>query len=480
MRPGTPKIIRVVGTAITHPAQMISVLSGRNITTFLNLLRESGLKVAFSNTLRVVNNSISDIERINELCGTDIKAFSGEVVKVTCSEKPLVSVLIPVYNQFEYTYWCIRSIVETTESIDYEIIVADDQSSDSTLQIQDFLPGIILIRNEKNLRYTLNCNNAAKKAKGKYLILLNNDTIVTKGWMQSLIQTMENRPDAGIVGSKLLYPDGVLQEDGCVIWQDGTAWNVGKGLNPNLPEFNYLKEADYVSAASLIIRKDLWDENGGFDERYAPSYCEDSDLAFQIRARGYKVLCQPKSVVIHFEGMTKGKAVSSQLKSYQIVNTQKFQEKWKIVLEDQHPVGRDMFTARDRSDQKKCIVFIDEGVTNFEGDDYDKHVANKILDCVKSGNSVKLIPDNYIFNEKNTTIFQNEGVEVLYGGEARRDGNKWIRNYKKYVDQAIICRPSLVNKYSKLFRGVDIKILYTEYEKLKKKQKTNNSPTIGE
>lgn len=474
MREGAPRLIKIITTTARNPAQMISIINERNITTFFSILRKRGIKVAFSNMFRVINNSISDIERISNLDGVTIEVFTGERIEVPCSENPLVSVVIPVYNQFEYTYWCVRSIVETTKNIDYEIIIADDCSNDLTLQIDDYLPGIRLIRNETNLKFTLNCNNAIKNAKGKYVILLNNDTIVTENWMQSLIDTIEGYTNVGIVGSKLVYPDGILQEAGCIIWQDGTAWNVGKGSNPNLPEYNYLKEADYVSAASLMIPKTIWDEVGGFDERYAPSYCEDSDLAFKVREYGYKVLYQPKSKAIHFEGMTNGKTTNSKLKSHQLINIQKFCEKWEYKLHYQHPVGSDFFIARDRSGNKKCIVFIDDSITDTEGDDYDRYVVNAITEYAKNGLSVKLIPDNYIYDEDNAPYYQDMGVEVLYGGRARKDGKKWIRDCKKYVDQVIICRPLLINKYSKLFRESNIRFLHDEYLSLLDEQRIEN------
>ena len=459
MREGAPKIIGIIKALSEHPGQMIPLFSSRNYNTFLSVLRESGLKVAISNMMRVMDNSASDIERINVLKGIEVQEFTGQVFNVPYCGNPLVSVVIPVYNQFEYTYWCVRSIVETTKGMDYEIIIADDCSTDTTKDIEKYLPGVRVIRNEHNLRFTLNCNTAVRYARGKYVALLNNDTIVREGWMSTLVDVLEKDPKAGLVGSKMTYPDGVLQEAGCVVWRDGSAWNIGKGLNPNLPQFNYVKEVDYVSGASFMFPKAVWDELMGFDERYAPSYCEDSDLAFQMRYNGYKVMYQPASCVVHFEGMSNGKALGSSLKSYQLVNTRKFYEKWRDVLMDHSPIGADLFVARDRSSKKRCVVYVDEHITDSNGDEFDRFATEEMISCARNGDSVKLIADDYFLDENKAMVFQKEGIEVLYGGEARRDQKKWAHDYKKFVDVVIVCRPYLMRKYRKLFRGTEVRLI---------------------
>lgn len=214
-----------------------------------------------------------------------------------------VSIIIPVYNQWKFTYRCLFSILKHTNNIKYEIIIADDVSSDETLNISDAVKNIKVIRNEKNLGFLLNCNNAAKHAQGKYILFLNNDTQVQQNWLDTLVELVESDETIGMVGSKLIYPSGRLQEAGGIIWNDGSGWNFGRLDNPNKPEYNYIKEVDYISGASIMLSKKLWNEVGGFDERYIPAYFEDTDLAFEVRKHGYKVMFQPKSIVVHFEGV---------------------------------------------------------------------------------------------------------------------------------------------------------------------------------
>ena len=377
-------------------------------------------------------------------------------------EHPTVSIIIPVYNQFHYTYVCLKSILENTQDVSYEVIIADDVSTDQTVNIKNIVKNITVVRNEQNLRFLRNCNNAAKYARGKYIHFLNNDTQVQEKWLSSLVQLIESDASIGMVGSKLVYPDGRLQEAGGILWRDGSAWNYGNGADPSAPEYNYVKEADYISGASIMISKELWEQLGGFDEHFAPAYCEDSDLAFSVRKAGYKVMYQPLSVVVHFEGVSNGTDLNSGLKAYQVENSKKFYTKWKDVLEAEHyPNAESVFTARDKSRNKKCVLIVDHYVPHFDKDAGSKTVYQYIKLFCQSGYNVKFIGDNFYRHEPYTTALEQLGVEVLVGNYYANHWKDWVKANAKYIDFAFLNRPHIAVNYIDVIRkNTNAKIVY--------------------
>ena len=379
-------------------------------------------------------------------------------------ENPKVSIIIPVYNQIHYTYACLVSLLENTQGYDYEIIIADDVSTDATKEIDNFVSGLVIARNVTNQGFLKNCNNAAKKARGEYIFFLNNDTTVEKDWLSPLIKLLESDKGIGMVGSKLIYPDGRLQEAGGIIWSDGSGWNYGRCDDPNKPEYNYVRDVDYISGAAIMLSRKLWEDIGGFDERYAPAYCEDSDLAFEVRKRGLRVVYQPLSVVVHFEGVSNGTDVNGTgLKRYQVENNKKLQEKWSEEFKNQYdnvgvPNG---FRARERSMGKKVILFVDHYVPTFDKDAGSKTTFQYIKMFIERGYVVKFLPDNFAKSEPYTGILEQMGVEVLYGNEMRTNIFEWIESNQANIDIAYLNRPHIATKYIDFIKEkTDIKIIY--------------------
>ena len=220
---------------------------------------------------------------------------------------PVVSIVIPVFNKFDLTYACVKSIEEHGARIPYEIIIVDDCSRDETvLASLAFFGNVRLVRNSANSGFVLSCNRGFAAARGEYVVFLNNDTQVKPGWLDELYETLCRDPKVGIAGSKLLYPDGRLQECGGIIWRMGDGWNWGRDQDASDPRFCYMRDSDYVSGAALMIKSSLFDEIGRFDERYVPAYYEDTDLCFKVRSRGYRTVVQPASEIVHFEGASAG------------------------------------------------------------------------------------------------------------------------------------------------------------------------------
>ena len=231
---------------------------------------------------------------------------------------PKISIVIPVHNKFELTYHCLASLILAINKSKFEVIVVDDQSSDRTPKVSEIVHNTRYIRNEVNLGFLLSSCNGAESAKGEFIVFLNNDTEVTSGWLDELVQSFDMFDSVGMVGSKLLYPNGKLQEAGGIVWGSGRPWNIGNGDNAEHPKYNYTRQADYLSGASLMINRNVWEEIGGFSKEFAPAYYEDTDLAFKVREAGYKTLYCPFSTVIHFEGMSNGRDTNAGIKRFRV------------------------------------------------------------------------------------------------------------------------------------------------------------------
>ncbi|MDO8726222.1 MAG: sulfatase-like hydrolase/transferase [Candidatus Methanoperedens sp.] len=402
------------------------------------------------------------IKKINKFPSAALENWNGkQMIFPVPSENPDVSIIIPVHNNSKYTYNCLNSILKNTQR-SFEIIVIDDASSDETTELLRNVENIRVIRNDNNLGFVESCNIGAKSGKGKYLFFLNNDTIVTENWLEPLINAI-SKQDVGAVGAKLIYPDGKLQEAGGIIWNDASGWNYGRFDDPDKPEYNFVREVDYCSGAALIVKNELFNKIGGFDERFKPAYYEDIDLCFSIRKLGFKVLYQPHSAVIHFEGVTGGTDIKTGPKKHQELNKPKFYDKWKetLLLENHNPDAANLlFYARNKR-KGKNILLIDHYVPTFDKDAGSYMVYNFIKVLSDLGHKVTFIGDNFARLEPYTSIIQQMGVEVIYSPYIKSIGSFLVEK-GKFFEIVILGRAHIaVNHISNVKKSCpDSKIVF--------------------
>jgi GT2 family glycosyltransferase/glycosyltransferase involved in cell wall biosynthesis len=410
---------------------------------FLGAIGEdSGLARALRSAL-VVSSNVMRGRRWSE-------GLRRRIVLPRCDE-PVASLIIPVHAQPALTEACLRSIVASTEGLPYEVIIVNDTADPRTSRVLGVVRNARLIVNETNLGFSRSVNRGAAEARGRYLVLCNNDIEVRPGWLRSLIDCAESAPDVGIVTPKFLYPAGRLNEAGGIVWRDGSAANFGRGDDPEHPIYNYRREVDYGSAAALLVRRDLWEDVGAFDERYAPAYYEDTDLCFAARERGLRVLYEPAAEVIHAEGSSHGTDMAAGAKRHQELNRPKFVGKWAQQLERQPPppaTPEEGRRARDRA-RGDHVLIVDHRIPSPDMDSGSVRMMYMLRALLDLGCSVTFLPGDLWRSEPYCRHLQSMGIEVLYGPiDVRRE----IAERGDRLRLAILCRATTAIKYLHLVR----------------------------
>ncbi len=247
---------------------------------------------------------------------------------------PRVSIVIVAFNKSEYTIECLRSIWTHTAGIPYEVILVDNGSESVHCdQVRPYLGPAQFLELGTNRGFGEGNNIGVERAAGEFVLLLNNDVTATPNWLAPLVEVMDTRADAGAVGVRLVYPDGVLQEAGAYLRADGTAYQRGKGERAETSHYDALEVVDYCSAAAVLVRKEIFLRVLGFDLCYDPAYYEDSDLCLKIEVMGFRTYYCPETTVIHHEGATSRDASLNQgLHNVVEVNRQKFLARWQDRL----------------------------------------------------------------------------------------------------------------------------------------------------
>ena len=332
-----------------------------------------------------LKNAIKNLE-------LNYKTLKLDPIKFSNKQNIKASIIIPAHNKVNTTYYCLCSLLLACNLNNFEIIVVDDGSNDQTRELETIVEGIKVIHNKDPLRFIGACNKGVAEAK-EYIVLLNNDTEVTSGWLDALIEGFTTFDNVGLVGSRLLYPDGRLQDAGGIIWASGDPWNYGNGQNPWDPRFSYARQADYLSGAALMTTKKVWDEVGGLSEYLKPMYFEDTDLSFKVREAGYKTYYIPQSIIYHFEGITSGTDTSQGFKKYQEVNRPKFKKRWATSFSSHGVVGKEPDLEKDRGNVGR-VLFIDYQLPRGDRD-AGSHAALQEIKLVQSlGFKVTFLPSN--------------------------------------------------------------------------------------
>ena len=380
----------------------------------------------------------------------DQQAADVELIAMPEFDDPKVSLIIPLYAHAELTLACLRSIRRFTTHVSYEVILVDDDADPDTKRLLAGVRSAKILHNEQNIGYLRSMNRGAAAARGRWLVLFNNDTEVTDGWLSALLDCAESAADVGVVTPKFIYPDGSLNEAGGIIWCDGSGVNYGRGEQPGRCQYEYRRETDYGSAAALMVSARLWKDVGGFDERYLPMYYEDADLCFEARERGLRVLYEPRAVVVHIEGATAGNDADSGHKRHQEENRPKFVAKWRHRLdaEQLRPAPTNVRIAANRHRGRHVLV-VDHRVPMWDRDAGSLRMLKIMQELIALGASVTFMPDNLAPLAPYTQQLQQMGVEVLYG---QLDINAELATIGPGLSHVILSRPHTASRWLDVIR----------------------------
>jgi GT2 family glycosyltransferase len=359
------------------------------------------------------------------------------------SSAPRVTILIPVHNNWSVTFRCLMALQRNFDTTHYEVILIDDASTDATVEFTRNLRGIRVLRIEKNVGFLHAVNLGAKFAKGEYLAILNNDTEPLSGWLDNLTTVLQSDKSIAVAGSKLIYPDGSLQEAGCQIFRLGNAWNLGRGSNAELPQYQFNREVDYCSAAAILVRHEFWTTIGGFDSHFAPAYCEDADLGLAAWENGYRVVYVPSSCVIHYEGLSNGTSTSTGVKRFQEINTKKMKIKWQMTLSS-HWKDEGIPRLEFSRDSRGIIVVIDHILPSHHRDSGSLRTIRLCKLLQEAGWHVVLAAQFYDSSLQDIERLRMSGIEVY---EDISELFSSLESRKKRVKLFWLIRDSVVSNY---------------------------------
>ena len=310
-----------------------------------------------------------------------------------CEDAPLVSIVIVSLNAphiLALTLWRLAA-QQGLAGVPFEVILVDNASAAETGALLDRVDGATIIRNAANAGFGPACNAGAARARGRLILFLNPDVDLMPGALRAMAQTFADLDHVGIVGARLVFPGGILQEAGANFQADAQVTHPYlRGVpDPFTAEAGFTREVGYVSGAVLMIESRLFRTLGGFDDAYAPAYFEDTDLCVRCHQAGRRVVYQARATAIHFENATSAKRAD--VEALLDRNRALFLERHRNWLFHQGP-RHGGIAARDHDPWALRVLFIDDTVPHLDmGAGYPR--ANDIVNTMaRLGYAVTLYP----------------------------------------------------------------------------------------
>ncbi len=353
--------------------------------------------------------------------------------------RPRISIVLVLYNQAPLTFACLKSL-QNSAFQDFELIIVDNKSRDDTEKLLDRLRNCRIIRNQENVHFLRGVNQAAEYARGKYLLLLNNDAQLHPDTLDKALAVFEQEGKVGAVGGRIIRPDGTLQEAGSIVWSDGSCLGYGRDEDPDSPEFMFRRDVDYCSGAFLLTPRSLFEEVGRFDEQFAPAYYEESDYCTQLWEMGYRVIYEPSVRILHYEFASSSHEAAASLSER---NQARFFAKHRDKLA-QHldPVPENILIARSARREATRVLLIDDRFPHCNlGSGFPR--ANRLLHhMVEAGLEVTLFATDQAMVDRWDEVYTDipDRVECLRGNR-EQDLANLLGGRQHHYDVLFVSRP---------------------------------------
>lgn len=397
----------------------------------------------------------------------ELEAFlnDGTPLKCPTTTTPTISILLVLFNRAELTLSCLQSIISHCK-VPFELIIIDNASTDATVELLARVEGARIFRNDNNRGFLQACNQGFDYARGKYILLLNNDAEIRKESIGAAYKTLLSDHTIGAVGGRIVLLDGTLQEAGSIIWNDGSCAGYGRGEDPGDPKFMFRREVDFCSGAFLLVPMDVVRQLNGFDELYSPAYYEETDFCMRLREHGYKVMYEPRAQITHFEFASSEN--SDRAIQLQRSNRVKFVARHQERLPEQmspHPTHLLPASLRGSVDSHR-VLYIDDMIPHRDrgaGFPRSNGIVNQIDDL---GHFITILPLNFPSREAWDLAYHdiNPTIECAFdiGREGIRD---FINTRISFYDTLWISRPHNMEFLASMLPDIrqqnpEIKIIY--------------------
>jgi GT2 family glycosyltransferase len=364
---------------------------------------------------------------------------SGAELALPAWERPEVSVLVVAFNRAELTLECLMSLCAQGFPA-LEVVIVDNASTDRTRDLLGRLRGATILRNDANSHFLGGANQAARHARGRHLLFLNNDVRLLPGSIASALRTLQRSPSIGAVGGRLILLDGTLQEAGSIVWRDGSCQGYGRGADPASPAGMFVRDVDFCSGAFLLTPRSLFEAAGGFDPAFAPAYGEEADYCLTLWEKGHRVVYDPDAAAVHYEFASS--AAPEDAIALQARNRETLRRKHAASLQDHHPpeASRTLL-ARRHDDRSRRVLFVDDRVPHAAFGSGSPRTSQIVSSLLQLGYFVTFYPLTEPFDTwpRIRTALPRE-VEVMVGYGAARFTD-FLAERRGYYDVLLVSRP---------------------------------------